>query len=263
MSSAPEVITSKIGERLKYSLIPGSLYIKYRANKELHRGEAEVSLLPFLAPRDRNAVDAGANKGVYTYFMARLCKHVYAFEPNPKIYRILQKTIAGNVTASPAALSDNTGRAVLRVPYGSRGHQNQNASLSAVKVSGNHTPVDVETYRLDDLQIENIGFMKIDVEGFELPLLAGAAKTIARDRPNLLIEMEERHTKQPIEHSLKYVLDLGYDGFFLRKGVLHPLSAFDPEADHRKPSGHYVFNFIFLPSGTFNARSALEKPPAH
>src|SRR5579864_772007 len=205
-------ITSTLGERIKYSLVPGWLYIRYRVAKERRSGEAEVALLPFLVDRSRNAIDAGANKGVYTHLLSRLARHTYAYEPNPKIFRVLQRNIGANVTAAPVALGERTGEAVLRIPFGSKGHSNQGASLSAVKVTGNFTPVTVKAARIDDLGLEDIGFIKIDVEGFKASVLAGARETIARDRPTLLIEMEERHTGRPIERALEDVLALGYEG---------------------------------------------------
>jgi len=249
MTASPE-IRSTLGERVKHALVPGRIYIRYRARKEARRGDGEIALLPCLIDPARNAIDAGANKGTYTYFMSRLARHVYAFEPNPKMYRLLQRTIAANVTAFPAALADCSGRAVLRIPYCGKGHSNQGASLSAAKVQGSFTSVEVETKRVDDLGLREIGFIKIDVEGFEDPVLAGAKATIARDRPNLLIEIEEKHTHIPIERSLERVLNFGYEGLFMRAGQLHALSAFDPERDHRRPEGFYVYNFIFLPKGS-------------
>jgi FkbM family methyltransferase len=242
-------ISSTLGERIKHALVPGGLYIRYSARKATRSGDGEIGLLRFLIDPLRNAIDAGANKGTYTYFMSQLARHVYAFEPNPKMYRLLQRTIAANVTAFPAALAERSGRAVLRIPYGGKGHSNQGASLSAIKVQGSFTPVEVETKRIDDLGLSRIGFIKIDVEGSEDAVLAGAAATIARDRPNLLIEIEEKHTHLPIERSLARVVDLGYEGLFLRAGQLHPLSAFDPERDHRRPEHFYVYNFVFVPKG--------------
>ncbi|HYM73232.1 MAG TPA: FkbM family methyltransferase [Stellaceae bacterium] len=241
-------ITSTFGEKLKYSLIPGSLYIRYRARKEIRRGEAEVNLLSFLISRSRNAIDAGANKGVYTYFIAKYARHTYAYEPNPKMFAILQRNVGSRVTISSVALGDKTGQGVLRIPLLDKGHSNQGASLSAVKVPGNFTAVAVETARIDDLGLSDIGFIKIDVEGFEDAVLRGARQTIARDRPVLLVEIEEKHTRRPIEDDIKKITALGYDGMFLGAGgILHALSAFDPVAHHRQPTSGYVYNFIFVP----------------
>ena len=119
--------------------------------------------------------------------------------------------------------------------------------MSEVKVSGNYTAVAVQTAKIDDLGSADIGFIKIDVEGFESAVLRGARQTIARDRPTIFVEIEEQHTKRPIEQSLREVLALGYRGLFLFGGVLRSLSVFDAARHHRASDGEYVFNFVFLP----------------
>jgi FkbM family methyltransferase len=240
-------LTSTLEEKIKHALIPGRVYIRYRAAKEWYRGEPEVKLLSSLIDKKRDAIDAGANKGTYTYFMAKAARHVYAFEPNPKMFAILQKTVGRNVSIFPIALSNSSGTGSLRVPYGRKGPSNQGSSLSTTKVTGNFIPVTVETRRIDDLGLSNVGFIKIDVEGFEEAVLAGAAQTIMRDRPNLLIEIEERHTGIPIKRSLDSVCSLGYDAFVLSGGGLQPVNRLEPAADQLSQRG-YVFNYIFLPA---------------
>ena len=238
-----------IEEGLKYALVPGPLYIRYRALKELWRGEPEVRRLPALADRARNSLDVGAHKGVYSYFLARCSRHVYAFEPNPKNFTVLKRNLGRRVTVLPLALSNRSGPAVLRVPRHRGGYSNQGASLSARKVPSDYKEVRIEAVRLDDLDIPDVGFIKIDVEGFEGEVLEGARRTIARDRPVLLIEIEERFPGRPIEAALRDVESLGYGARILRDGKLVDLSHFDPERHHRAPGsrGDYLNNFIFLP----------------
>jgi len=103
----------------------------------------------------------------------------------------LQRTIAANVTAFPAALAERSGRAVLRIPYGGKGHSNQGASLSAIKVQGSFTPVEVETKRIDDLGLSRIGFIKIDVEGMEHVVLGGMRYILEHHRPVILSELSD------------------------------------------------------------------------
>lgn len=237
----PPSLTSTFEERLKHALIPGRCYIRYRAAKEWWRGEPEIRLLPSLVDRRRNAVDVGANKGTYSYFLARLARQVYAFEPNPKMFAVLGRTAARNVIALPLALSDRSGAATLRVPYGRKGVSNQGSSLSAAKPMEHFIPLAVERRRLDDLGFVDIGFIKIDVEGHEREVLQGAAQIIERDRPTLLIEIEETHTGVPLMQSIEWVCGLGYDAHFLHAGRLQPVAALD-QARHG-----YIFNFVFLP----------------
>ncbi len=252
--SSPEADWSPpftLEERLKYALVPGPLYIRYRALKEFWRGEPEVRLLAILTDRARNSLDVGAHKGVYSYFLARCSRHVYAFEPNPKNFVVLRRNLGRRVTVAPLALSNRSGHAMLRVPRRKGGFSNQGGSLSHIKVpdDDDYLETRVQTARIDELKIPDIGFIKIDVEGFEAEVLEGAAQTLVRDRPVLLVEIEERHLKRPIEAAIRDVESLGYGARILRDGKLVDLSHFDPERQHRTPEtrGDYINNFIFLP----------------
>lgn len=231
-------------------VIPPSIYYKLRAKRELKRGEAELRILPFLIDPTRNAVDAGANKGVYTYWLEQLSSHVHAYEPNPKMYNVLKRGVGKKATVHHAALSDQAGEFALRIPMTGKGrYSNQGASLNHDKVGDSYGEVTVETRRLDDEPISDVGFLKIDVEGHEMAVLDGALETIKRDRPTLLIEMEQQHTGRAIETDLKRVTDLGYHMLFLHRGVLTSGDRFDPVGHHTNaPSpADYVFNFIFVP----------------
>ena len=77
--------------------------------RELRKGEPELRLLPDLVDPKRAAVDVGANRGVWTHQMAAICPRVYAFEPNPKMFAILDAARPSNAEARQIALSDRTG----------------------------------------------------------------------------------------------------------------------------------------------------------
>ena len=239
-------------ERLKYALIPPALYMRRLIAHACASGEAEIHLLPFLVERGRTSLDIGANKGVYTHLLAPLSHHVHAFEPNPKIFRILARSLPANVEAHPVALSNEDGIAEVMVPARKGGYSNQGATLSHAKPIGPHKTFKAEMRRLDSYGFDDVGFIKVDVEGFEQQVLEGAEATLRRSRPTLLIEIEEKHRREPIERALAAVEALGYQGLFLRKGTLTPLTSFDPEGYHRKPASRadYVFNFAFLPLPT-------------
>ena len=168
----------------------------------------------------------------------------------PKCFDILKRTAGRNVVLSPLALSNAAGDMEFRVPrYGKHSYSNQGGTLSAIKVNEDYAAMPVKAARLDGLDLQNIGFIKIDVEGSESEVLQGAREVIARDRPTLMIEIEEKHTQVPIENALAEVLALDYDGFFFDRTTqaLRSISCFEPEQHHRDPRKGYVFNFIFLP----------------
>lgn len=237
-------------ERLAALLIPGRVELRYRLAQERRRGEREIHLVPLLADRARVSLDIGANRGVWAEAMRGCSAAVHAFEPNPKIFRMLRRGLGAGVTAHPIALAERNGQAELRIPRGRRGYSNQGATLSAEKIGATeHRTVMVEARRLDDMELGPVGLIKIDVEGFELSVIAGAAETLRRHRPNLVIEMEERHAKRPIANMLAEVCAHGYEAFVLDRGTLRHTSQIDLRARHAEATSRadYVFNWVFLP----------------
>lgn len=246
-------------EKIKHLLVPPGLYIRSLYKREMKKGERELHLIPRLAQKEKVSVDVGANKGVYSYALLPHSAAVHAFEPNPKSRDVLQRWGGNKLTIHDIALSDKAGEATLFVPRGGKGYSNQGSSLKILQPGREHGEITIKTARLDDLGIKDIGFIKIDVEGFEQQVLEGARETLKRDRPNLLIEIEEKHTKNPLEQEIGRVCAYGYDCFALLGGRLAPFKDMDADKHHRNPASRadYVFNFIFLPKEAGAARLAV------
>ena len=239
---------SRIERFVKCNTLVGRHYQKLKAHRHRRRGEAELRLLPFLVPPDRTALDVGANKGIYTSVLAELAPRVVAFEPNPLIFQALRRVFPDNVEFLNLALSDAGGESdlvVARKRDGSLAHVG--GSLRGDKAVGDFERYRVPVARLDDLGIDEVGFIKIDVEGFEAQVLDGARETIRRDRPTLLIELEEQHRHRPIDGLIAEVEALGYLALFLYRGRLQALAVFDRARHHDLSTADYVRNFIFLP----------------
>lgn len=221
--------------------------------------EREMALLPHLVPRDRVALDVGGNTGIYCEQLVRLTSQVVVVEANPILARHLDWMFEGRVKVVAAAASAQVGEVVLRIP-----EDDSLGGLSTVApenaLTGKLRSVTVPARTIDSLELENVGFIKIDVEGHEAAVLAGAQALLRRDRPNILLEAEERHHKGAVAAVRAQLEPLGYTGYMLRKGVLTALSGFDP-AIHQDLSGvsedelnrghvpeTYVNNFVFLPN---------------
>lgn len=56
-----------------------------------------TNFIPLLVDKNTIALDIGANIGYFTLILAKLCTHVYAFEPDPANYRILTDNIIINM----------------------------------------------------------------------------------------------------------------------------------------------------------------------
>jgi FkbM family methyltransferase len=240
---------STLEEKLKRLLAPPRLELLRIAARELKRGEPELRLLPFLVDPSRAAVDAGANRGIWAEMLARLCPKVYAFEPNPKLFPVLEAAARRNVECFAYGLSDADGQADLMIPGEGVRYSNQGATLNPSKVLGvKHGVTQIETRRLDSLALAPVGFIKIDVEGHELAVIRGATALIARDMPTLVVEIEERHTKKPLAEALSEITSLGYRMLYLRQDGLQDGSTYRP--NERSPRGGPVNNFIFIPRMT-------------
>lgn len=128
-------------------------------------------------------VDIGANAGYFSLMAASLVGprgRVESFEPDPDSYLRLVRNARLNgfdqVEAHPVALTNRRGKAYL---YASPGESGGN-SLIPVAGHGALRPVDVDT--LDHvLEGTPIDGMKIDVEGLEEDVLAGARGTLMRN----------------------------------------------------------------------------------
>jgi FkbM family methyltransferase len=150
----------------------------------------EAAILDALAARMAGTrpgviVDAGAMIGNHTAYFAWFLPHVaiHAFEPVPENLALLRPNVARypEVTVHPIAL-DAVPRSVrmLSDPE-NRGH-------SFIASSG----VMVESRPLDSYELQDVTLIKIDTEGSEPEVLAGARATIARCRPLVVLEDWQR-----------------------------------------------------------------------
>lgn len=137
----------------------------------------------------RNIVDAGANLGLHSIALAKLAtrgEKVYALEPHPEILPLTRFNCGpfANIRCIDRAASD--GARVFSMPSVLGWENAGGAGLQDDAGAGVHA---VESVTIDSLGLENVGLMKIDVEGHELACLRGAAETIRRDRPTLVVEI--------------------------------------------------------------------------
>ena len=217
--------------------------------------EPEIELLSSLCRRDAISLDVGANRGLYSYYLLPHSSGVLAFEPLPQMQQRLKTHFGKRITLYPVALSDSDGQCEIRLPldnpsWATIDPHNRLALAADVPMQA----IIVQTRRLDGYGLNNVGFIKIDVEGHEEAVLHGARETIARNRPTLLIEIEERHNSGSIERVRKFLESMGYQGFFFYEGKMHQIADFSVARDQPVANvgvsgklGRYINNFIFRP----------------
>jgi FkbM family methyltransferase len=228
----------------------------------LQNGEREVHLLSTLVEPDTVALDVGAHIGEYSY---AICKQlgksgrVIAIEPIADLANFIERAarrLRLPITVVNCALSSRAGAADILIPVKTDTGQRKLGFATLENRNETGETFRIGLRRLDDICAdvpERISFIKIDVEGHELEVLRGAVETLARHRPNLLIEIEQRHSTVPIDQTFSFITAQGYNGEFLDPaGQLVALSKFDP-AVHQVPredwiaTPKYVSNFIFRP----------------
>ncbi len=212
----------------------------------------EFELISNLLDREKISIDAGAHLGTYTSHMIKNSKRCWAFEPNPQFFEKL-KSISPNLIVKQVALSDQNGEVFLRVPGKElgRGTIEKDNTLEEFE---NINVISVKQKKLDDYELETVGLIKIDVEGHELSVLNGAKNLLIRDRPTLLIEVEERHKRNAVIKLRKFLEELDYKGFFLSESGLEKIENFQQEYHQntrnikgKEKVGIYINNFLFLP----------------
>lgn len=232
-------------------------YRAWRYRLKLDREEIRW-LRRVLRPGDV-AIDIGAHKGAYTFWMRRAVGRsgrVFAFEPQPQLADYLRRAVGDfgwdNVTIEHMGLSSNIGELVLYVPGGE-------ASPGASVVPGKaragdvQMPVQVETldHYLKGRDVDRgVRFIKCDVEGHELEVFQGARQTLREHAPVLLFECEARHNPdRPMSAVFSYLEALGYRGYFFWRGRLLTVSSFTPEVHQILGAEDYANNFLFVPDG--------------
>ncbi len=224
-------------------------------------GELELRLLPHLAAPLREAVDVGANRGIYSILLERLVgpQRLVLFEPVPDLHRHLLRLFPA-ARVFDTALSNASGPGELRIPVVAEVPRPARATLEpGVSDSTQYIRIPVQQRSLDDYvadgSLSDVGFLKIDVEGHELSVLEGATKLLSTFQPNIVVEIEQRHHSFPVERIFEFIEDLGYRVYFLERMSRRLIgrSAFSAERHqpaHLDGSVSYIQNFVCIHSTT-------------
>jgi len=133
------------------------------------------------------AIDIGAGVGHYTYLFSKLVGEtgkVYAYEPDPFMFKILKANIRlnglTNVIAKPFAIGDCNDEMLFYV--------STVGSSSLRPMRGLRSIIKVKVITLDSLNLPWVDWVKIDTEGYEANVLRGMKNTMEIHNPRLLLE---------------------------------------------------------------------------
>lgn len=125
----------------------------------------------------RHAVDVGGHCGLWSMQMVQIFDQVTAFEPVQE-HRDCFALNAPDAVLHPVALGEKDGFCSIHTSNGSSG--------DSWVIPGKEIPVK----RLDSFNLQDVDFIKLDCEGFELFALRGGAETLLRCKPCVIVEQK-------------------------------------------------------------------------
>jgi FkbM family methyltransferase len=179
--------------------IPVNIDTTYKVERIMWTGEYEPPLIRFLQihnPEGWTCLDVGANVGAVALALAKFVGptgKVYAFEPGPPNQQRLRNNFALNakLLARTELLACGVGDQPGELWWAEEPGNPGNALLSA---KGTHK---IPVITLDDFlstrQLNQVDFLKIDVEGMELQVMRGAAKLLSTFHPAMYFETLPRY----------------------------------------------------------------------
>lgn len=206
-------------------------FVKFKAKGELYSmTEPDYIIAEKYLKNKRGSIDVGAHIGTTAARYAANFNNVYAFEP---VYMKECKTNVGhldNVAFYEIALSDKVGQQEMFAASGNTGatailnEDNKDILKKSVLRFNMMAPKVVNTKPLDDYMFTDIDFIKLDTEGYVLPILKGMVTTLEVNQYPLL-QIEFNKLNPHTEECFDFLKKLGYnlvdqyhvDHFFERK----------------------------------------------
>ena len=138
---------------------------------------------------------------------------ILCVEGDEKLYSLLQKNLVPvpNVTLTKCYLGEKTGPMSVKI---------EKAGWNNTLVPSTGSDSDVQIIRLDELSHpwlakRKVGLLKVDTEGFDVPIIFGASKLLAASQPIVAFEYNRENMDAIAEPGLRifpYLADLGYEG---------------------------------------------------
>ena len=172
--------------------------------------------------KDKSIIDVGANIGFFSLMLFKELNfkgNAYLFEPVPHLAKLCEKTFKrkkNKVHVYNCGLGDDNFSDTI---YISRDDNIGWNTLVKEKVKTPMETLEITIKKFDDLEIENVGFIKIDVEGYEYKVIRGMMDSIKKYYPVLMIEVgwgkgSHPHWGEEIE-AFELLFQLGYKTYSL------------------------------------------------
>jgi FkbM family methyltransferase len=203
-------------------------YLGYKKSNKLESmGKTDFNEAKKIIKNWRSVIDIGAHIGETAYRYSKWFNLVHAFEP--VYFSLLNENIGSieNIIVYPFAASDREEKKVMI-----RSKKNSGATVIKTKENNkdlsksrfDQNEIEISAKPIDFFNFSQIDFIKMDTEGYVLPILIGMKETIIKNNfPPLQIEMNSMIIEK--ENCINYLKRLGYrefsktdvDYFFVKK----------------------------------------------
>lgn len=177
-----------------FMFLPNDKYVGRALDKYGEFSEAETQLFRQMIIPGATVLEVGANLGAHTVFLAKAVGpngKLLAFEPQRVLYQLMTGNIAINglhhVDTYNAAVGRENG--TLKIP---QLDYSASRNFGGVSIDNCDAGDPIRLMTVDSLELLDCHFMKVDVEGMEGDVIAGAEQTLHRCRPILYIENDRR-----------------------------------------------------------------------
>jgi len=141
-----------------------------------------------------------------------------AFEPQRLVFQALCANLAlnniANALAFQQAVGSEAGTTIVPVL-----DPNLAQNFGRVALGESESGDEVPVVALDEYDLPSCRLLKVDVEGMELDVLAGARQTIERCAPIIYVENDR---KEKSDELIRYIADMGYQMYWHRPPLYHP-----------------------------------------
>lgn len=145
-----------------------------------------------LLEHKRIALDIGANVGLWTMDLVKDFEFVHSFEPVPEFQDCLfRNTAHDNFTLHPCALGETEAEIDMIITPDNTGHSH----VDPKSFGKGKTPMRT----LDSFNFSFVDLIKVDCEGYEVPILNGAKETILSNRPMMIVEQQDHEYQEDRE----------------------------------------------------------------
>lgn len=234
--------------------------LRYRFRTE----RLQIETLMLLSMKGATAIDIGANKGIYCFWMLRAVGshgRIIAFEPQPEMHDAIERLRTrfgwGHLRVIKCGLSSSSGSVVLARQSPGDG----SASVEPSRRNESAECIEIEISKLDAFA-DDIGpalkFIKCDVEGHELDVFLGGEEIIRRHRP--VVQFESTVTDPRTEEIFAFFRRLGYSGVLMLGGKYLDYRDYGTVPHYKFGRGGHR-DFLFFPAEAIGA--TIPQPLAH